>query len=113
MKEYIDRLVALTGRYLPPDPARLAIAPVNKGTTDARILVRDYVKDGDMMTVTFDAASKRATKVEVRTALDDAPVSIVLLLDQLHDGPTYPSRMVIKAEEKNIELRVLTYDYRL
>ena len=112
-KEYIDRLVTLATRYLPPDPARLAVAPINKSETDVRIVVRGYVKDGDTMMIRFDPATKRPTKVEIQTNLEDDPISMVLLLDQLRDGTTYPSRMVVSSDEKKLQLRMFTFDYRL
>jgi hypothetical protein len=115
VKETIDRLVTLAGRYLPPDPARLQSAKATKDANsgEVRLVLRDYVKDGDSMILSIDPVTKQPTKTEIHTMLDDASVSIVVVSDQIHDGPNYPAKMVIKFEEKRLELRVLTYDYRL
>jgi hypothetical protein len=119
MKDYIERLMSLTGRYLAADPAKLQAALGNAevttggGSNQVRIRMRDYVKAGDSMTMSFDPATKRPTRTEVSTSLDDAPVTIVLAFDQIHDGPNYPGKTVVRSDAKQLEIRVFTYDYRL
>jgi len=118
MKEYIERLMALTSRYLTPDPARLERAVANAqvttgGADEVRVVMRDYAKPGDRMTMSFDSTTRRPAKAEVNTSLDDVPVSIILSFDQIHEGPAYPGKTVIRSDVKQLELRVFTYDYRL
>ena len=119
MKEYVERLMSLTSRYLASDPAKLqaavAGAEITTGGSSSllRIRMRDYVKYGDSMTMSFDPATKRPVKTEVNTSLDDAPVTIVLAFDQIHEGPNYPGKTVVSSGAKQLEVRVLTYDYRL
>jgi hypothetical protein len=119
VKQYIERLMALTNRYLATERTRLQAAMAGAevttrgGTNEMRIVMRDYVKSGDNLTMTFDSATKRPTKTEVNTTLDDAPISIGLAFDQVHNGPSYPGRTVVRSDAKQLELRVFTYDYRL
>ncbi len=119
MREYIERLMFLTGRYLAPDPAKLQAAMTNAkvttggGSTQVRIAMRDYVKHGDLMVMSFDSVTKRPTKTEISTTLDETPISIVLAFDQIREGPNYPGRTVVRSDAKQLEVRVLTYDYRL
>ena len=119
MKEYIERLMALTNRYLAPEPTKLQTAmsaaelTTGGGTNQMRIVMRDYIKSGDSMTMSFDPATKKPTKTEVSTMLDEAPVSIVLAFDQIREGPSYPGKTVIRSSAKELEVRVFTYDYRL
>jgi hypothetical protein len=119
MREHIERLMSLTGRYLAPDPAKLQAAMTNAevttggGSRQVRIAMRDYVKHGDLMVMSFDSVTKRPTKTEITTTLDDTPVSIVLAFDQIREGPNYPRRTVVRSDAKQLEVRVLTYDYRL
>ncbi len=117
MKEYLERLMALTSRYLAHDPAKLQTAVANAEVTtggssnQVRVRMRNYVKTGDTMTMSFDPATKRPTKTEINTSLDDAPVSIVVAFDQIPEGPNYPGRMVVTSDVKQLEVRVFTYDY--
>jgi len=119
MKDYVERLMSLTRSYLASDPAELQAAIANAevttggGSSVVRIRMRNYVKTGDSMTMSFDQATKRPTKTEVNTSLDEAPVTIVLAFDQIHEGPNYPGKTVVKADAKQLEVRVFTYDYRL
>ena len=119
MKDYVDRLMSLTSRYLTSDPTKLQAALANAemttggGSSHVRFRMRDYVKTGDTMTMSFDPATKRPTRTEVNTSLDGSPVAIVLAFDQIHEGPSYPVRTVVKSDEKQLEIRLLTYDYRL
>jgi hypothetical protein len=118
MKKYIERLMALTSRYLADDPAKFQAAIANAevttgGSSQVRIMMRNYVKTGDMMTISFDSATHRPTKTEINTRLDDASVSIRLAFDQIRKGPSYPGRTVVRSDAKQLEVRVFTYDYRL
>jgi hypothetical protein len=119
IKDYMDRLMSLASRYLTSDPAKLQAALANAemttggGSTQVRFRMRDYVKAGDTMTMSFDSATKRPTRTEVNTLLDGAPVAIVLAFDQIREGPSYPVRTVVKSDERQLEIRLLTYDYRL
>ena len=78
-----------------------------------RITLHNYEKFGDRMTMSFDPTTNHPTKTEISTTLDDGPVAIVLTYDQLHEGPTYPGKPVVRSSEKQLEVRVLGYDYRL
>ena len=118
MKEYGQRLMALASRYLAGDPAQLQAALAraevkpDSASRQIRITLRDYVKSGDSITMSFDAATSRPTKTEVSTTLDDEPVTVVVTFDRMRDGVSYPERTVAKSDSKNLELRVFTYDYR-
>lgn len=118
MKGYIERLASLAGRYLASDPAKLqaAMAKAQKSMDQAsgqlRITLRDYLKSGDAMIMSFDAATNRPTKTEVKTTLDDDAVSIIVTFDQVREGPNYPGRIVARSDAKQVEVKVFTYDYR-
>jgi hypothetical protein len=117
-KQYVERLMFLTSRYLAPEPSKfqaaLAQADVTKsmGSSLVRIHLRDFVKGGDMMVMTVDSATNRPVKTEIETTLDGGPVSIVLTFDQIHDGPNYPGKTVVRSDAEELEVRMFTYDYR-
>jgi hypothetical protein len=64
------------------------------------------------MTMSFDAATNRPTKTEVKSTLDDDAVSIIVAFDRVREGPTYPGRIVARSDAKQVEVKVFTYDYR-
>lgn len=118
MKEYGQNLMALAGRYLAGDPAQLRAALAQAEVTpdasskQVRITLRNYMKSGDRMTMSFDSASNRPTTTEISTTLEGDPVSVVVTFDQLREGPSYPGKTVAKSSARNLEMRVFTYDYR-
>jgi hypothetical protein len=118
MKEYIEGLATLAGHYLSSDPAKLQAAMAKAERTmdpasgQLRITLRDYLRSGDRMTMSFDSASNRPTKTEVKSTLEDDPVSIVVTFDQVRQGPNYPGRIVARSDAKQVEVKVFTYDYR-
>ena len=119
MREYIERLMSLTSRYLAPNSEKFKAGLGNAemitsaASTQARIVMRNYVKNGDTMTMTFDAASHLPVKTEVDTSLDEDAVSIVVNFGQVHNGPSYPEKTVVTSFGKQLEVRVFTYDYRM
>jgi hypothetical protein len=119
MRYYVDRLMSLTSRYFSSNPAKFQAAltkaetTTTAGSSQVRIRMRDYVRPGDTMTMSFDQQAKRPTTTEVITSLDDAPVTVTLAFDQVHGGPSYPGKMIVRCESKEIEVRVFTYDYHL
>lgn len=118
-KQYVERLMFLTSRYLASEPTKLqtalAKADVTRsvGSSLVRIHLPNFVKNGDMMTMTIDSATNRPVKTEVESTLDDGPISIELTFDQIHQGPNYPGKTVVRSDAEQLEVRVLAYDYRL
>jgi len=119
MRDYSERLTALASRYPGPDAARLQAAISNAEVITGgsagrlRIRMRDYIKPGDSMTISFDLATKWPVRMEINTFLDDAAVSVVVAFDRLHDGPSYPGEVVMSSSTKQLEIRVFTYEYRM
>ena len=83
------------------------------GSEQVRITLHNFVKFGDRMTMSFDRATNQPTRTEVQTSMDDDPVGIVLDYDQIHEGPNCPGNLSLRADSKQLELRILTYEYRL
>jgi hypothetical protein len=116
-KDYIARMMSLTSRYMSADGGKLqaALAAAETSQTPGgrvRVTLRNYIKAGDTMTLTFDPAAHRPVTTEITTTLDADLVSIVVTFDQLSGGTSYPERSVVKSSAKNVEVRVFTYDYQ-
>jgi hypothetical protein len=121
MKEYMERVASLIKRYVPPEGAQLqqsfqsgkaAIQPSPGGI--AMLTFRDYAKAGDVVTLTFDTASKKIQGYDVKTYLD-APADVVTLkvvFDTLPAGPNYVAQSILDATAKQVQIRTTNADYR-
>lgn len=120
MKEYVERLLALSSRYMSSDAERIKSAMNDADLTVSggakgyvRIRFRDFVKNGDMVTMSFDPQTKRPVRTEVETRLDDDPVMITMMFDQLRNGPYYAGRTVVRSESQSLEIRAYLYEQKL
>lgn len=120
MVDYIERLMSLAQRYMAPTPGNLEKlsekAEFWKGQggsgNQVRIQAMDFVKGGDSFIWTLDAVAKAPVRMEARTELDGAPVSITADYRNLPGGPNYVARAIIKSERKGLEIKVESFDYQ-
>jgi hypothetical protein len=116
MKEYIERLVGLMHQYLPPNPDKIKEALPHAQITppadgNSKIAINDYLKSGDAMTFSVNAASKKMDQILINSSLDSDPVSFAVDFARLPDDTSYPSMTSIKSPAKDVEIRVTTSDY--
>lgn len=116
MKEYVERLVGLMGQYLPPNGDRMKAAMPRAQITppsggEAKIVLPDYLKQGDSMTLSIEPATKALSKILINSSLDEDPVKFTVDFAKLPDGTNYPSMTSIQSPSKDLEIRVTTSDY--
>lgn len=123
MKDYMDRLKALTGHYAPPDPARMQTSmQAGKGNLNisstglSSLSFSGYYKTGDKVTFGFDSAAKKLRSYDVETYLDSPNNSVVTLQNQfasLPDGTNYLQQTVLDSKSKQIQITTTNSDYGL
>lgn len=116
IKEYVERLVGLMGQYLPPNPDKVKAALPGAQVTppaggEAMVAFSNYLKQGDKMTLSANAGTKKLDHIAISSSLDNDPVAFDVSFARLPDGTNYPSLTSIKAEAKQLEIRVTTSDY--
>jgi hypothetical protein len=116
MKEYIERLTGLMSQYLPPNADRLKAAMPHAQVTPpsdgvAKIVLADYLKAGDKMTLFADPSTKTLSKILVNSSLDSDPVSFQVDFSRLPDGTNYPASTSIDSPAKELRIQVTTSDY--
>ena len=77
-----------------------------------RIQGGDVLQPGDAMTLWIDPTSRMMKRVEITTALEEKPVTVVSEYQSLTDGPTYQGRSVVSYPAKEVELTVENHDYQ-
>ena len=115
MQEFVQALVKLSNSYLVlPKEKMQALAQAGQFSQDAtgiQITVQDFVQPGDKLVLTFDPATKRERKAVATTTLDDGPVTVTAVYQDLADGLTYNAQTVISAPKKDLELTMQTFEY--
>ena len=115
LKDYGARMTTLVENYFPIDPQKLALALARaelggSGNTIS-LVVKDYYKSGDSMSVIFDPDAKKLRKFELKTLLDQDPMSVTADMATLPKGPIYPSFIKVKAPAKDLEIDISEYDF--
>jgi hypothetical protein len=121
MKDYMQRVAALVHEYVPPDPQKIqaAHAAGNVTVTPAQpvstITIKDYLKQGDSVTLGFDTAAKQLATYNVASYLDnpkDDAVKLAVNFARLPDGTNYAQQTVLDATGKQIQVKVTNSDYK-
>jgi hypothetical protein len=106
---------------VPPNPAqiqaakdagRIAVNPQADGK--ARIVISEYLKPGDSLTIDLDPASKKLLGLDVSSYLDkkEDTVTLAVQMNSLPDGALYAGQTTLEAKAKNIKVVVQNSGYR-
>jgi hypothetical protein len=120
MKDYMQRVAALIHEYVPPNPERIqsAAAAGNISFTPgepAVIVIKDYLKQGDSVSLGFDKEAKRIVTCDVKSYLDkpkEDDVNLSVAFDRLPDGTNHVKGSVLDATAKQIQVKVNNSDYK-
>jgi hypothetical protein len=122
MKSYMERLKSLIGHYAPPNPERLQSelqagkASLQLTAGNSELTFKDYYKQGDKVTFSYDTTAKRLTSYNVDTYLDDPQKDIVTLTNQfttLPDGTNYLQETLLDAKDKEIQIKTTNSGHSL
>jgi hypothetical protein len=120
MQDYMQQVGALIKNYVPPSGPQIqqsfqsgkaSIQP--SGTGIVTLAFKDYALPGDLVTLTFDSATKKILGYDVNTYLN-SPDQVVILkvaFDSLPDGTNYVSQSVLDATAKQIQIRTTSSGY--
>jgi hypothetical protein len=113
--------VALVKEYVPPDPARLQAAQAagNVSVTEpdaegnVKVTVKDYLKPGDSLAITANAATHRIVSVAVDTYTDTAKnaVNLNVAFGALPDGTLYPEKTELNMAAENLTVAIENSGY--
>jgi hypothetical protein len=121
MKEYMEQAAALIHTYVPPDPAKIQaakdagrVAANPQAAGKVRLVISQYLKPGDSLTLDVDGAANRLTGLGVNTYLDkpDEPVTLAVQMNALADGALYAAQTALEAKAKNITVVIQNSGHR-
>jgi hypothetical protein len=122
MKDYMERAIALIGRYVPPSSDKIqAVLAAGKaslsqaGPGAMQLIFKDYVKSGDSVTFTVDSAAKVIRQLAVDTYLDEQDkdaISLAVNFQTLPDGTNCTAGKVLTVAAKQIVVSIEDNNYR-
>jgi hypothetical protein len=121
MKEYMEKAAALIHQYVPPKPeqiqaakeaGRITVSPQSGGTV--RLVISQYLKPGDSLTVDLDPAANKLLALNVSSYLDtqEDAVTLAVQMNTFPDGALYAAQTTLDAKAKHIQVVIQNAGHR-
>jgi len=120
-KDYADSIKALIQQYLPPDKdaieqarqkGNIAVTPEASG--QYKLVITNYVKQGDNMTIVIDAANNTIVSLSIASYLS-SPQDAVTVSSQfaaIPGGPNHAASQTINGVSKQLTIAVQNSNYQ-
>ena len=121
MKDYMEKAAALVHQYVPPTPQQIqavkdaghiAVNPQAGGKV--RLVISQYLKPGDSLTIDMDPATNKILGLGVNSYLDtkDDVVTLTVQMSSLPDGAIYAGQTTLEAKAKHITVVIQNSGHR-
>lgn len=122
-KEYADQMKELAQQYVPPDKDKLqqaydqgnvTLGPTAGAPNEIQLIIRNYLKPQDSMTLVFDKAQKALLRLQVASYMDDAKdaMNLTVQFERLPDGTNHVSNLVIDGVSKQLNVAIQNSNYQ-
>jgi len=119
-KDYMGDVKALLSRYVPPDPQKMQQAyqagkvSLNPAGGAVNLIFKDYALPGDQMTLTFDAAARKISSLNINTYMEEPKNAVTLQVQMasLPDGTNYVQQTVLNAAAKQLVVTTTNSKYQ-
>ena len=120
MQQYMGQVKAVLSMYVPPDPQKMMQAyqagkvSLNPAGGAVNLIFRDYAQPGDEMTLSFDAAARKISSVNVNTYMENPKdgVTLTVQMASLPDGTNYAQQTVLDASSKKLQVTTTNSNYQ-
>jgi hypothetical protein len=118
LEDYAKQIGALAQSYMQPDPGRLNTLyqqgniSVTPGTS--QLVIHNYVKQGDTVTMTLDPTSKTLSAVNVSSYLSKPSDAVTISgqFMQIPGGPNHVSSMTVNGVSKQLTVQQQNSNYQ-
>jgi hypothetical protein len=117
-EDYGKQIAALAQSYMQADPAHLQQlyqqGQITLAPGASQLVIHNYVKQGDSVTMVFDTAAKAVKTIDVSSYLSkpsDA-VKISAQFQRIPDGPNHVSSMVVDGVSKQLTVQTQNSNYQ-
>jgi len=122
VSEATKEAIGLVKQYVPPDPARIQAAKDAGRVTvtppdpagQVRLVIKDYLKPGDSLTLDANAATDRIAGVTVATFTEKAKdaVGLKVAFGAFADGTVYPAKIQLDVAAQNLAVAIENSGYK-
>jgi len=122
ISEATKEAIGLVKQYVPPDPARIQAAKDAGRVTvtppdpagQVRLVIKDYLKPGDSLTLDANAASDRISGITVATFTEKAKdaVGLKVAFGAFADGTVYPAKIQLDVAAQNLGIAIENSGYK-
>ena len=122
VSDAVKEAIGLVKQYVPPDPARIQAAKdagrvtvsAPDPTGQVQMVIKDYLKPGDSLTLAVNGASDRISGVTIATFTDkekDA-VGLKVTFGAFPDGTVYPAKIQLDVAAQNLAVAIENSGYK-
>jgi hypothetical protein len=122
-KEYADQIKALIQQYVPPEKdlieqarqnGNIMIGPAAGAPGEYRLVISNYIKQGDSMTLVIDKTQKDLLSLSIATYLSDPgdAVKVTVAFAREHNGPNHVSGETINGVSKELTIAIQNSSYQ-
>jgi hypothetical protein len=122
-KEYADQMKELASHYIPPDKdaiqsayakGDIAIVPGGGVPGEVKIVIHNYYKPGDTVTLRFDKNQKQLQAISVASWMDNPQdaMNLTVAFGKLPDGTNHVSTVSVEGVAKQLTVNTANSDYQ-
>jgi hypothetical protein len=122
-KDYADQMKELAQQYVPPDKdllqqayekGNITLGTVAGSPTQVQLVIHNYLKPQDSMTLIFDKAQKALLGIQIASYMQDPQdaMNLTVQFSRLPDGTNHVSSLVIDGVSKQLNLAIQNSNYQ-
>ena len=122
-EDYANQIKALIQQYIPPDKDRIQqayqagnvmLGPQPGMPGQYRLVISNYIQQGDNMTLVMDRTQKNLVSVNISTYLNDPKdaVSVSVQFAGIPGGPNHVASETINGESKHLTIAIQNSNYQ-
>jgi hypothetical protein len=122
-KEYADRMKTLAQQYVSPDKdllqqayaqGNVTLGPTAGAPNELQLVIHNYVKPQDSMTLVFDKAEKQLRQIRIASYMDDPKDALNMTVQfiPLPDGTNHVSNLMMDGVSKHMNVAIQNSNYR-
>ncbi len=122
-EDYADQMKALAQQYVPPrgtllqqayQKGNVSMSPQAGNPNQVQLVVKNYLKPQDSLTLVFDKARKALVQVQVASYMSDPKdaMNLTVQFSPLPDGSSQVSNIVMDGVSKQLNIAVQNSNYQ-